>query len=70
MSAGEVIAWQAGVDWFRAGRSAADWTRKTDLERRRLLSTAAVEALDQVGALTFGHWFGVGLVDAARSGRA
>ena len=63
MSAGELYAWQAGVDWARQGyRTAAILARPAaDIERALGADVAATRST--MDLLVFGYWFRQGVDD-------
>jgi hypothetical protein len=67
MSDGELIAWQAGTDWCRAGLSLTRYATASAGRLYEQLGDEAGEALRQLGRDTFGHWFITGFHDAHRA---
>lgn len=69
MSTGELIAWQAGVDWVRAGFTLADLDTVEGDELLERLSPEAWAALLALSVPTFGYWMRKGIADAHQAGK-
>lgn len=70
MSRGEIVAWQAGVDWGRAGLSRTTYAKASNMTLAGVLDADAGQAMWQMGRAMFGHWFLMGLDDYAANKRA
>ena len=69
MSTGELIAWQAGVDWGRAGHDTASVLAAASVTLAGIFGPELADCRDQLGPDVFGFWFRTGLEDQ-RSPRA
>lgn len=68
MSTGELVAWQAGVDWSRAGLPAAAAAVSSNRQLAAALTPAGAEALRQLGRDIFAYWFFRGFDDHQAAG--
>lgn len=69
MSLGELVAWQAGIDWARAGLTKTAFTTSSVATLTGLLDQTASDCLRQLGRDVFAHWFCQGLSDFQAIGR-
>lgn len=63
MSTGELIAWQAGVDWSRTGSTSSAMLAGSRRTLATLLGPDVIDARDQLGGDIFGYWFRQGMTD-------
>lgn len=63
MSLGELTAWQAGVDWGRAGLTATALATASKATLVGVLDLSAGVALSELGSDVFRYWAHRGLVD-------
>lgn len=69
MSLGELTAWQAGVDWGRAGLTRTDYAKASKATLAGLLEPPALHARAELGQETFAYWLLKGLDDFKATGR-